>query len=247
MGKLKISVAIIGYMPREFDEQEIKNWKSDIFSIVGEIENYSLNINSDTDGWVFSDSSLEKQLPNQFEGDFLISIVNVPLEQNYYSRRLSNNRVVFTFHEMKEILHYSNIPLKNIILRLLYAYTFLYKRSRERIPLNEETTNFTHDETRGCLFDMNGIKTDVVYSCHEPIICPNCIERLRNEKVSNEIINSAQNEIIRIKKPLSFRILSFVKKHPIWSLIISAISAIILGAIGSYIATIIFEATKNAV
>jgi hypothetical protein len=171
--------------------------------------------------------------------------VNIPLELNWYSRRLSNNRVVFTLHEIKDILTHFNIPLENAVFRLLYAYTFLYKRNGERIPLNDEKTNFTHDETRGCLFDMNGIKTDIIYSLHEPKICSNCIQRLRNERIPNEIITKAQKEIIKIKKPIFYRIISFVKKHPVWAMMISAISAVVLGAIGSYITTIIYEATKK--
>ena len=247
MDKTKISVATIGHMPSEFDKRKIKSWKSALFTVVGDIENYSLTQDSDGYGWEFTDENLEKILPEQFQGNFLIAIVNVHIKLNWYSRRLSNNRVVFTFHEIKDILEHFNIPLENVIFRLLYAYTFLFKRSGERIPLNEEPTNFTHDETRGCLFDMNGIKTDIVYSLHEPIICPDCVERLRKEKVSNETISKAQKEIVKIKKPLFYRIISFVKKHPIWSMLISAITAIVLGAIGSYIATVIYEATKNAV
>ncbi|MBD3620061.1 MAG: hypothetical protein HUJ28_11365 [Chromatiales bacterium] len=247
MDKTTISVVTIGHMPSEFDKRKIKSWKSALFSVVGDIENYSLTQDSDGYGWEFTDAKLEQVLPEQFTGNFLIAIVNVPLEYNWYTRRLSKNRVVFTFHEIKDILNGFNIPLENAVFRLLYAYTFLYKRSGERIPLNDEATNFTHDETRGCLFDMNGIKTDIIYSLHEPIICPDCVERLRKEKVSNETISKAQNEIIKIKKPLFYRIVSFVKKHPIWSMVISAISAIILGAIGSYIATVIYEATKNTV
>ena len=247
MDKTKITVATVGHMPAEFTKQKITNWNSSVFSVEGEIESYALTEDSDGYDWEFTDILLEEVLPDNFAGNFLIAIVNVPIESNWYSRRLSNNRVVFTFHEMKEILNHFNIPLENIIYRLLYAYTLLYKRSGEKIPLNNEPTNFTHDETRGCLFDMNGIKTDVTYSCHEPIVCTDCVERLKQETVSNEIISKVQKEIKKIKKPLFYRILAFIKKHLIWSLFISAASAIILGAIGSYIATLVFEATKNAV
>jgi len=110
-----------------------------------------------------------------------------------------------------------------------------------------EHTNFAHDETRGCLFDMNGIKTDIVYSLHKPIICNYCIEKLKQEKISNEVISRIQKELGGIKKPLFYRITSFVKKHPIWSLMISALFAILLGAIGSLIATVIYEMLKKAV
>ncbi|MDH5547015.1 MAG: hypothetical protein OEZ43_15595 [Gammaproteobacteria bacterium] len=244
MDKVKITVATIGYMPAEFDRKKLKDWKSKVFSIVGEIESYSLTKDSDGYDWEFKDEGLEDVLPEKFAGDFLIAIVNVPIELNWYSRRLTNNRVVFTFHEIKEILNWSNIPLENVIYRLLYAYTLVFKRNGARIPLNQEQTNFTHDETRGCLFDMNGIKSDVVYSCHEPIICADCVERLRKEKVSNDAIEIIQKEIKKIRKPLYYRFIDFIKKHPIWSLIISALSAIILGAIGSYIGTVFYEFMK---
>ncbi len=243
----KITVATIGHMPADFDKRKITNWKSSVFSITGEIESYSLTEDSDGLNWEFTDSSLEEVLPENFSGDYLIAIVNVPIELDWYTRRLSKNRVVFTFHEIKEILCHFNIPLVNIIYRILYAYTLLYKRSGNKIPMTSEHTNFAHDETRGCLFDMNGIKTDIIHSCHNPIICSNCVESLKQERVSNEVISKAQKEITKIKKPLFYQITELVKKHPIWSLIISAVIAILLGAIGSYIATVIYESGKNAV
>lgn len=244
MPKTRITVATVGHMPADFNRQKIKEWGSSVFEIVDEIESYSLTCDSDGPDWEFTDEALKSVLPQTFNGDFLIAIVNVPIELNWYSRRLSANRIVFSFHEIKEILRFSNIPLENVICRLLYAYTLLYKRSGNCIPENAEPTNFTHDETRGCLFDMNGIKTDVVYSCHNPIICPDCVERLRREKVSDETIAQCQSEIRRIRKALFYRIADFIKHHPLWSLVISAVTAIILGAFGSVLGTYMYEAIK---
>lgn len=245
MSKIKITVATIGHMPAEFNKQKIKEWSSSVFEVVDEIENYALNCESDDHGWAFSDAALEEVLPTKFNGDFLVSIVNVPIEANWYSRRLASNRVVFSFHEIKDILIFSNTPLVNVIYRLFYAYTLLYKRSGNRIPANTEHTNFTHDETRGCLFDMNGIKTDVVYSCHKPIICSNCVERLRQEKVSNDTIEKCQSEIHGIQKDLFYKMSDFIKHHPIWSLAISGITAIVLGATGSVLGSYVYEAIKH--
>lgn len=244
MSKTGITVATVGHMPADFNRQKIKEWDSSVFEIVDGIESYSLSCDSDGLGWEFTDEALGKVLPSKFNGEFLIAIVNVPIELNWYSRRLSANRVVFSFHEIKEILRYSNIPLENVIYRLLYAYTLLYKRSGNRIPETAEHTNFTHDETRGCLFDMNGIKTDVVYSCHNPIVCSDCIERLRREKVSDETIAQCQSEIRRIRKALFYRITDFVKQHPLWSLAISGATALILGALGSVLGSYVYEAIK---
>ena len=235
MSKTKITVITMGHMPAEFNRQKVKNWASSIFEIIDEIESYALSKDSDGESWEFSDDLFENLLPNAFNGDFLIAIVNVPLELNWYSRRLSGNRVLFTFHDIKEMLKQSNIPIENIIFRLLYSYTLLYKRSGNRIPSVHENTNFTHDETRGCLFDMNGIKTDVIYSCHNPIICEECVARLKQERVSNEVISNSQNEIKGIQKILFYRIADYIKQHPLRSLAISSIAAVLLNMIASCI------------
>ena len=124
-------------------------------------------------------------------------------------------------------MNYDNIPLENVVFRLLYEYTLVYRQHGNRIPPSTEKTNFTHDETRGCLFDMNGIKTDIIYSCHKPIICPNCVERIKHDKVSNEAIETAQKEIKKIRKALYYRITDFIRRHPLLSLLISAIIAIV--------------------
>lgn len=242
MNKANITVATVGHMPPDFDKQKILNWKSEVFTVVGDIHSYTLPTDSDGLNWQFTDNNLESVLPQQFSSDFLIAIVNVPLEDNWYSRRLKNNRVVFTAHEIKDILQFSNIPFENAIYRALYAYTLYYKRNSNKIPLlNEKNTGFTHDETRGCLFDMNGTKTDIYHSCDSPIICQDCIEALKNDRISNEFISKIQKEIKRIKKPLYYRVLSFIKKRPILSLIISLTTALMIGMLGSLIASYIFE------
>lgn len=241
MDRVKIKIVSIGHLPVDLKLSKITEWKSSLFKIVGEVDNYSLRCDSDSYGWEFSDSLVKNQLPTSFDADFLIAVVNVPIEDNWYSRRLGDNKVVFTLHHVKEILDEKNIPLVNVIYRLLYAYTILYKRSGNKIPDFGDAPGFTHDETRGCLFDMNGIKADLVASCHKPIICEECQERLRRERVSNEVIERTLREILRIKKDLYYRILGFLKKHPIWSIFLSSLFALILGVMASVMASFIYD------
>jgi len=239
MSKVRIKLATIGHMPLNFDTEKIKKWKSSTFEIVEEIDNYTLSCDSDGSNWEFSDQLVKEQLPKKFNADFMIAIVNVPIEDNWYARRLGNNQIVFTFNEIKEILGYSNIPIENVIYRILYAYTLLYRRAENRIPDLGEVTGYTHDETRGCLFDMNGIKTDLIASCHEPIICDECQVKLGNGRVSKSDINLSKKEIKKIRKDLYFRILGGIKKHPVWAVFLSSLFAISLGVASSLIATCI--------
>ncbi len=241
MSKVRIKLVTIGHLPLEFQVQKITKWKSSIFEIVDGFDNYALRCDSDGTDWEFSDQLIKKQLPENFDADFMISIVNVPIEDNWYSRRLSNNQVVFTFHQIKEILEHYNIPLENVIYRLLYAYTLLYRSSENRIPDFEDALEFTHDETRGCLFDMNGIKTDLIASCHKPQICEECQERLRQKKVSKSDIGNAQKEIKKIQKDLYYKILGHIKRHPIWTLTISSLFALSLGILSSILGSYVYS------
>lgn len=244
MSNTKIKLVSIGHLPLDFQAKKVLRWKSSIFEVSGEIENFALRCDSDGPDWEFSDELVKDQLPVKFDADFMIAIVNVPIQDNWYSRRLGNNQIVFTFHQIREILEHYSIPLENVIFRLLYAYTLLFKRSGDKIPDFREAPGFTHDETRGCLFDMNGIKTDIVASCDMPVICDECEERLKREKVSNLLIGATQKEIRGIRRDLYYRALGFIKKHPIGSLVLSAIFALLIGTAGSLIASLIYDAIK---
>ena len=252
MSKVKIKLVSLGSRPFHLDLKRIENWSSSVFELDESIENFAIRCDSDGHGWDFSDELLKLQLPEKFDADFMVAIVNVPIELNWYSRRLGDNKLVFTFHEIKEYLKAENIPLENAIFRVLYAYTLLYKRSGDKIPSIGEGPGFTHDETRGCLFDMNGIKADLIESCDNPTICDECQERLKKEKVSIELIESTLLEIKKIRKDLYYRALDFVKIRPLWALLISSIFAIILAVLSSYaydsmksLGTAAKEAPKN--
>lgn len=228
-------------MPARFDKNKLLKWESSHFFIDQSIDDYALTCDSDIEDWAFSDRLMLDQLPSLSEYDFLIAITNVPLEGNWYSRRLGNNKVLFTFHEIKDYLAYENIPLENAILRVLYAYSMVYMRNCKSIPDYETVLSFTHDETKGCLFDMNGIKTDLIESCAPPIICRDCEHKFSGKNIPINLIQTIKKEIKKIKKPLYYRWVDFVKDHPIISLIISVFSVVFLGVISSTIATFFYE------
>lgn len=241
MGMLKIKLVTLGQLPMNLDKIKLTKYKSCIFELDNSIDNYPITDNADGDNWEFMDKNILKMLPSQYDGDFLIAMTHVPLECNYYARRFSNNRICITFHEMADFLKYDNIPLENLVYRLVYSYSLIYLRNNNRIPLQNERANFTHDETRGCVFDMNGIKSDIIYSVNKPQICDSCLIDLAKDKVPKNKLDSIQGELIKIQKPVYYRIAEFVKKYPMWSFIISSLVAILLGVIGSLIASFIWE------
>lgn len=79
MDKARIKLVTIGHMPPHLNFNWAATWKSEIFELVDQVENFALRCDSDSYDWVFSDALLQTQLPALADADFLIAIVNVPI------------------------------------------------------------------------------------------------------------------------------------------------------------------------
>lgn len=242
----KIKLAVLGRLPPEFDPGDLVKWTSATFEVDPRIESFELNEDAQGVDWEYTDQQLEKYLSTITDGSFLVILLSVKLQDNWYVRRLPGNRILFTFHDIDQILRFHHIPLTNVALRVLYAASLIYRRYGNRIPPTTERTNYAHDETRGCLFDMNASKLDVVHSCHEPILCEYCVGQLKSAQISNEVIRTVQSEIRKIRKPLFQRMADFIQNHPVWSIVISVATALSVGVLASVIAAFIYDAIKSA-
>ncbi|MCL2282408.1 MAG: hypothetical protein FWC26_03730 [Fibromonadales bacterium] len=236
--KIKIKIGIMGYPPFKFNKKFIKKWKSDIFEIVGDIETRRFRKQPSDSGswrflewikrfmvtrepnngkkqhsWIYKDSLLEKEFPENRKVDFSIWITYVPIEDNYFVRRLSSNRIVLTYFGMYDILKRGFIPVENLLLRTIYRHILVYMRYDEHIPVHKDKKiNFTHDDTHGCIFDMNVNKEDVVFSLDKPTICDECIEQIRIAGVADNSVNQIKKEISRIKKGFLYKITGIIKE-----------------------------------
>lgn len=55
--------------------------------------------------------------------------------------------------------------------------------------------NIWHNETRGCLYDVDGVLSDIVRTCKEPKICVNCESRLLQKGLSAKDIETVKQEL----------------------------------------------------
>lgn len=241
MEPINIRISVLGQLPDDLDLKRVLRWQSSVFRLNSSVESFQLIEDASGPDWQYTDAQLSRYLDRPFDEHFHVILVTITLEQNWYVRRLSGNRLVFSFHEVAEILRFYNIPIHNLVLRVLYAATLIYRRFGGRIPEANESTNYAHDETRGCLFDMNGSKLDIVHSCHMPIVCEYCVAELKRVQVSNEMISKVQSEITRIRKPFFHRIADFVRRHPVWSIVISLVTAFAIGTLSSALGAYVFE------
>lgn len=237
---VRIRVIVLGYIPEDFDVKKLKEWKSEIFQIYGKIESYQLPSRSDGDWWSYSDASLIGRFPKSTDEDFTIAICSVPLEDNWYSRRVANNKIVITLFEISDVLRRGSIPLENVIFKLMYSYALVYKAVGS-IPSLDRVYEFTHTDVRKCIFDFNGNKEEVAHSCVRPQLCPECQSRLITKKVSEEDVRTAGVELHRIRRSVGYAIKHYFSCNPLKAIGFSAVSTLLLGVVSSLIATWIFR------
>ena len=247
---INIRLVTFGQFSSELNITKIANWESVLFKVVDH-QQYNLTLVPDLPNWGYSDRNLNANLPTP-EGldigatlnetvQINIFVLDAPLQGNYYSRILDNDCIVVTYYQIREILYKEDIPLENFMLRLLYAYSFIYMAKQGKHMSMSDEARFAHAR-KGCLFDMCGIKTEVIYSSVSPSLCGECENKL-NGKVQTSVINKVRKELKHIRKDVYHRVLSFLKNHPYLSLAISGLTAIVL----NLMANAIFEWMKTII
>ncbi|MBB4767742.1 MULTISPECIES: hypothetical protein [Xanthomonas] len=241
MSAVEVKVCLLGTPPRDLDVDQIERWRSDFILLSPKVERLSLRCDTDLDGWAYSDRQISTQLPPAQAQGITICVTRVPLEDNWYARRVSDRHVVFSLFEIGDFLRAEQIPLSNAVLRVAYAYAISTERNSGVLPKHGSAAHYTHDETRGCLFDMNGLKADIVESCVQPVICEECRERMRQSRFSNEKIDLIVQEIRGIDRSTYNKIRRTVERYPYRALTISTLFVLITGVLASFTASLLFE------
>ena len=238
MRPIKISLVSLGNLKYPVSISHLETWPSKVLTIqhgasVGHLPN------SDGGSWEYTDENLLEVLKADEDSDFTVGLINVPLEGNYYMRRLTDKVAVLSLYEMADIVLYSEFTLEQFILRNIYELTVLFAANGKVIPT--DYTTWAHDEVRGCIFDMNSNKSDIVFSLHRPILCPSCKTRVSSKQLPAEFVPTLERELLQIQKSLFVRMTEWVKLHPIFALLITATFGVLL----NLIASVIFEKAKH--
>ena len=169
-----------------------------------------------------------------------VALVSAPLDRNFYSRRLGKNVVVLSIHEMAHILNAGNFRIEHFLLRNIYQIAIYFHALSGLIP-DSNSLSWSHHDIRGCLFDMNSQKSDILYSMHQPKLCDACRTRVGQHQVDPALLSTLEGELRKLRRKLFYRVVDWVKTHPISSLLITAAFGISLNVIAS----IIFEKAKR--
>ena len=228
--KTKITLIKLGHVGHLVDFEKLKKWKSNLFEIV-EIQCVEHLPNSTIeDGYYdqkYSVEDLKGKISCPKTSDIAVSIMMDRFIDNFYMHRVGSNCAALSLYRIPEILSIKDISIENFIIRQLYeicAFNLYY-------TFSDEVYEFVHRDTRGCLFDMNGDRTDILHNTEKPIICEACRGKLKTKQINADTINLFEKELKKIEKPLIQKIERCIKKYPFVSMFISAIVSAII-AIG---------------
>jgi len=232
-----IKLIIIGHSDRVVDFDVIRKYKSKFFKFIDIERISSLPDPQKNDGYldiVYSKQEIVHLLQKvQFDG-LCIAVMNYRYDDNFYMHRIDSNKVCISVTGIEEILFQKDISVENFIIKNIYEVAIFYKILKN-LTDNSEVYNFIHNDTRGCLFDMNGDKNDIIYNTENPIICDECKGKINKKSIPKDLLNDIEKELKKINKPILKRIELFIKKYPLFSVLITFIFSTLINLFSNWL------------
>lgn len=224
---------MLGAAKGRIDIAQVKKWKSSIFQfdnvkIIDSLED------AEGEDWVYTDSQLARLTNHDEPSDFTLVLMNGPLEYNFYMRRINEQVAAISFYDIAKEIQSYGFSLESYVIRNIYELVLIFILCGNRFPPPPEVYKFAHHDIRGCLFDMNAEKTDLVYSLHKPTICHSCEHRIRTAKIEQAYLETLKSELKKLRKNLFFRLSDFVRRHPVVALTASLAFAILANLIANH-------------
>jgi len=236
--KIKITLVKIGYIDRFVDLKKIMKWRSGIFDII-EIQAVDYLPDSEMYDTYLDQKFTRDDLREIFScpagSNFAVAITSYRFIDNFYMHRIAQDRVGISLYGIPEILGIENISIENFIIKCLYEICAISLIAD--ISNDAEVYGLIHRDTRGCLFDMNGDRTDILYNTEKPIICSSCTEKFNRNQTRQGIIPTFNKELRKIRKSTLLIIEGSIRKYPLFSIVLGAL----IGSAISSLFTPLFE------
>lgn len=233
---MKIKIICIGHVDKLVNLNYFQNFKSNFFQFhtIESIQNLpQSSINNGYLNIVYTKNDINTLLSSiKFDG-LCLALMPYAFNDDFYMHRITNNKVCISLAGIDEILSYKDISIENFIIKNIYEIFLFYK-----ILNTLESDNvylFVHQDTRKCLFDMNGDKTHILYNTEKPIICDECKSKIKKYPIENEFLDLFEKELSKIKKPLLKRIELFIRKYPLFSILLTIILSVSVNLFSNFL------------
>lgn len=220
---LNVKLIIIGHSDRVVNFDLVKKHKSKFFNFLDIERINNLPSPEKDDGYldiVYTKAEIQKVMNDiQFDG-LCVAIMNYQFDDNFYMHRVGTNKVCISIYGLENILNDKKISIENFIIKNIYEIFIFYKIVKN-LTDNNEVYEFIHNDTRGCLFDLNGDKRDIIYNTEKSIICDECKGKISKKSIPKNFLEDIQKELSRIDKPFIKKIENFISKYPLFSVLVT--------------------------
>lgn len=232
-----IKLIIIGHADRVVNFDLIKKHKSKYFKF-SDIERINNLPNAQKDdGYldvVYTKAEIQS-IMNDIEFDGLcIAIMNYGFDDNFYMHRIGVNKVCISIFGLENILSEKTISIENFIIKNTYE-VFIFYKILKNLTNSDEVYTFIHNDTRCCLFDMNGDKRDIVYNTEKPSICYECKGKISNKSIPKNFLEEIQKELLKIDKPFIKKVENFISKYPLFSVLVTFVFSTLINLFSNWI------------
>lgn len=234
--KHKITLVKLGHVDRIVEFKRILKWKSKLFEINSNKCICYLPESDVVDGYLdikYTNEKLSNIISCPEDSDYCIAIMPYRFNDGFYMHRIGVNCAVLSLYGIANILRTENISIENFIINQLYC-TCAIKNLLTDFS-SSEASKLKHRDTRGCLFDMNGDRNDLIYNIEKPVICDCCKSKFKNNQMNTDTLSTFEKELKRIRKPWILRAERKIKEYPLISIILSVLSAIFITVIANLI------------
>ena len=232
----KVTLIRLGHIQHLVDFNFIIKWKSKLLTFSGIVCIKLLPGSDVEDGFLdvkYTRSKLKTLISCPVNSDYAVAVMPYRFEDNFYMHRINDKCFAISLYGITDILKSDNVSIEHFIIKQLYEICAI------RLLISDLSSNdiyqFIHPDTRGCLFDLNGDRSDILYNTEQPIICEECKGKIKSKQIKAETIHLLEHELKRIKKPFALRMERWIKKYPLLSIFISALMAITLNILANFI------------
>ncbi len=234
---VKIALVLLGTQLHMSTINKLRVYKSKIF-IINSVKTKADLPNTKSMDWSYSDTQIASFIEPDDHSDITIALLEDKIEGNFFMRRLGERVGAITFFQAAEIMADANIDLLNYLLVDIYEAVTLFVQGDKSLYPGREVCHYA---TRRCIFDMAGNKYDVVYACEQTCLCTECEAKLRSKVLPEKYIDTLKKELKHVRKSRYSRIMDFIKRKPLFSLLLTAITSIVL----NLVASLLYEWLRN--
>ena len=231
-----------GYLPADVDKlRRFLNGAQSYYSFerATSIENMGP---PDLRGYAYSDCSLAALVrPYEDRFDYLVLLTSVPIEDNFYTKSLSPKIIVLTAFESEGILVKSGRSIEEGIAIGLCGELVSVEFQRVTGRGWEE---LFHPDTRGCLFDYAGLKSQAVAKLKRCEICDASRGLLKETNINDQLLETVEGILRRIRRPSFTTALVRTLATPVLGFVYGGV--VLGGAVSLVVAVLMSQVSLNA-